>query len=192
LRQARRMQVLSFLCFFPHAVTARRLSGLTFLKYPSPGVHTNEQFTGCINRSALRRQPAVFATEMSRQTRSSGSHSTPSNPSKTEIIINVYDLLPPGRLSTALWFIGTALLHTGVAIGGKEYAFGGHDRPGITGVYWTKPKTEPPGGVWRCEILHGFTYATTEEIEDIVREVNFIAPAGDEKKNKKLGEETER
>lgn len=38
-------------------------------------------------------------------------------------------------------------------------------------MYWTKPKTEPPGGTFRSEILHGFTYASNEEIEDIVREV---------------------
>jgi len=91
---------------------------------------------------------------------------------KTEVRINVYDLLPVGRLSSFLWTIGTSLLHTGVAIGDKEYAFGGHDRLGVTGVYWTKPKTEPPGGTWKCEIMHGFTYANAEEIEEIVREVS--------------------
>lgn len=90
---------------------------------------------------------------------------------KTKVIINVYDLLPPGRLSSFVWTIGCGLLHSGVVINEREYAFGGHDRRGLTGVYWTKPKTEPPGGTFRSEILHGFTYASDEEIEDIVREV---------------------
>ena len=57
---------------------------------------------------------------------------------KTEIKINVYDLLPPGKLSTILWTIGSGLLHSGVVIGDREYAYGGHDRRGFTGVYYTK------------------------------------------------------
>ncbi|KAL1839145.1 hypothetical protein VTJ49DRAFT_1841 [Mycothermus thermophilus] len=91
---------------------------------------------------------------------------------KTEILINVYDLLPPGRLSTLLWHLGTGLLHSGVVINNREYAYGGHDRPGLTGVYWTRPRVEPPGGTFRCEILHGFTLATAEEIDAIVREAS--------------------
>lgn len=56
-----------------------------------------------------------------------------------------------------------------MVINGKEYAYGGHDKRGITGVYWTKPKTEPPGGTFRCEILHGFTLATQDEIDAALR-----------------------
>lgn len=63
-------------------------------------------------------------------------------------------------------------MHSGVVINGKEYAYGGHDRRGVTGVYWTKPKTEPPGGTFRCEILHGFTLATQVEIDTTIREVS--------------------
>ncbi|KAI9864864.1 MAG: hypothetical protein M1813_002635 [Trichoglossum hirsutum] len=76
---------------------------------------------------------------------------------KTEVLINVYDLLPPGRLSSTFWVLGCSLLHSGVVVKDREYAFGGHDKRGLTGVYWTRPKTEPPGGTFRCEILHGFT-----------------------------------
>jgi len=65
--------------------------------------------------------------------------------------------------------IGTSLLHSGVVINGKEYAYGGHDRPGITGVYWTKPRSEPPGGTFRCEILHGFSLAPQNEIDAMIR-----------------------
>ena len=78
----------------------------------------------------------------------------------------------PGRISSTLWFVGASLLHSGVVINGKEYAYGGHDKPGVTGVYWTKPKTQPPGGTFRCEILHGFTIAPQNEIETIIHEAS--------------------
>jgi hypothetical protein len=57
-------------------------------------------------------------------------------------------------------------------INGREYAYGGHDRRGATGVYWTKPKTEPPGGRYRCSILHGFSFATAAEIDVILRDAS--------------------
>lgn len=85
----------------------------------------------------------------------------------------------PGRLSSTLWFLGTSLLHSGVVINDKEYAYGGHDRRGVTGVYWTRPKTEPPGGTFKCEILHGFTLASQAEIDAIIHEAsdNFSGTA---------------
>ncbi|TKA79375.1 hypothetical protein B0A55_02838 [Friedmanniomyces simplex] len=91
---------------------------------------------------------------------------------KTEITINVYDLLPPGRLSSLLWTFGGSLLHSGVVIGEREYAFGGHNRRGITGVYFTKPRFEPPGATFRCGILQGFTFRSQSEIDAIVKEVS--------------------
>ncbi|KAI0002779.1 DUF862-domain-containing protein [Xylariaceae sp. FL0662B] len=107
------------------------------------------------------------------------SHRSTLSLSRTEIVINVYDLLPPGRLSSVLWAVGASLLHTGVVINGKEYAYGGHDKRGVTGVYWTRPKVEPPGGTFKTEILHGFTFATQAEIDAIVRHASeeFLGPA---------------
>lgn len=120
---------------------------------------------------------------------------------KTEIIIHVYDLLPvsrpeppppaapqpcqppdhaqPGRVSSVLWAVGASLLHSGVVINGREYAYGGHDKRGVTGVYWTKPKAEPPGGTFRCEILHGFTLATQDDIDATLRKASddFLGPS---------------
>ena len=92
--------------------------------------------------------------------------------SRTEILINVYDLLPSGTLSSVLWQLGSSLLHTGIVIPSldREYAFGGHNHPHISGVYWTKPRTLPPGGRWRCELLQGFSFRTNEEIEHIIQE----------------------
>ena len=107
--------------------------------------------------------------------RTTSHRSTPSvTPRKTEILINVYDLLPPGSLSSTLWFLGSSLLHTGVVIKSldREYAFGGHDRPNLSGVYWTTPRTLPPGGTFRCELMQGFTFRGEQEIEDIVKEAS--------------------
>jgi deubiquitinase DESI2 len=79
----------------------------------------------------------------------------------------------PGRLSSVLWTFGTSLLHSGVVINGKEYAYGGHDKRGVTGVYWTHPKTEPPGGTFRTEIAHGLTFATQTEIDSIIQRASI-------------------
>ncbi len=59
-------------------------------------------------------------------------------------------------------------------MGDKEYAYGGHDRKGVSGVYWTRPLVEPPGARFRCEIFHGFALRSEEDIETIVREVRSI------------------
>lgn len=91
---------------------------------------------------------------------------------RTEVIINVYDLLPPGKVATVLWAIGSSLLHSGVVIGDREYAYGGHDRRNLTGVYWTKPGQEPPGGTFKQAILHGFSFRPAEELETIIQEAS--------------------
>ncbi|KAJ4990009.1 DeSI-like protein sdu1 [Stagonosporopsis vannaccii] len=91
---------------------------------------------------------------------------------RTEITINVYDLLPPGKVATVLWAIGSSLLHSGVVIGDREYAYGGHDRRGLTGVYWTKPRQEPPGGTFRQSILHGFSFRPAEELDAIIHQAS--------------------
>jgi hypothetical protein len=100
---------------------------------------------------------------------------TPSQPyARTPIHINIYDLLPPSHLTTLLWYAGNSLLHSGVVINGKEYAFGGHDRKGVTGVYWSTPQLEPPGGTFRCGLLHGFCTLEEREIEEVVTEVRAL------------------
>lgn len=113
-----------------------------------------------------------MAPKTSSRKHSSGGHRHTMSLQKTEVMINVYDLLPPGKFSSILWTIGSSLLHSGVVINGKEYAYGGHDRRGMTGVYWTKPKSEPPGGTFRCEVLQGFTLAPQEEIDAIIKKAS--------------------
>lgn len=78
----------------------------------------------------------------------------------------------PGRLSTLLYTLGTSLLHSGVTIADREYAYGAHPKPNLTGVYHTPPRTEPPGGTFRTSILQGFTFHSPEEIEAIIKEVS--------------------
>ncbi|KAF3935094.1 hypothetical protein ABW19_dt0204544 [Dactylella cylindrospora] len=91
---------------------------------------------------------------------------------RTAVTINVYDLLPPGKLSTVFWTLGVGLLHTGVAINDREYAFGGHDRRGVTGVYWMKPKVEPPGGTFRTGFIHAYTTRSPDEVHQILIETS--------------------
>lgn len=75
-----------------------------------------------------------------------------------------------------LWTVGSSLLHTGVVINGREYAYGGHDRPSTTGVYWTAPQSAPPGATFRTEILHGMTFATQAEIDSIIKSTSEDFP----------------
>jgi hypothetical protein len=104
--------------------------------------------------------------------KSSGQHRSTLSLQRTEVTIHVYDLLPPGKVSTVLWAIGSSLLHSGVVIGDREYAYGGHDRRDLSGVYWTKPGQEPPGGTFKQAILHGFSFRPAEELEAIIHEVS--------------------
>ncbi|KAI4184111.1 MAG: hypothetical protein L6R41_004980 [Letrouitia leprolyta] len=110
--------------------------------------------------------------------RSFGSHRSSSSIQKSEVYINVYDLLPPGRISSALWFLGSSLLHTGVVINSlsREYAFGGHTHPHVSGVYSTAPGQEPPGGTFRCSLLQGFTLRAPYEIDALIRDVSRAFP----------------
>ncbi|KAF2202951.1 DUF862-domain-containing protein [Delitschia confertaspora ATCC 74209] len=104
--------------------------------------------------------------------KSSSNHRPTLSLQKTEIRINVYDLLPPGKIATMLWAIGGSLLHSGVVINDKEYAYGGHDQHGMTGVYFTKPGLEPPGGTFRTQLLHGFSFRPEEELQKVILEAS--------------------
>ncbi len=44
----------------------------------------------------------------------------------------------------------------------------------MTGVYHTPPKSVPPGGTFKCEILHGFTVEPEERIEAIIKEASEV------------------
>ncbi|KAI4207095.1 MAG: hypothetical protein LQ348_000679 [Seirophora lacunosa] len=110
--------------------------------------------------------------------RSLASRRSSSSIVKSEVYINVYDLLPPGKVSSALWFLGSSLLHTGVVIKSlkREFAFGGHSHPNLSGVYSTPPGLEPPGGTFRCSLLQGLTLRAPREIEAVIVEVSRAFP----------------
>ncbi|KAM0752888.1 DUF862-domain-containing protein [Meredithblackwellia eburnea MCA 4105] len=73
--------------------------------------------------------------------------SSNNNNAPLRIKIIVYDLLPPGRLSSILNFVGSGVYHSSVSLAiplgpsdtsnptAREYAFGGHDQPGVTGIF---------------------------------------------------------
>lgn len=115
-----------------------------------------------------------------RKSSSSSSHRLSSQVPKTEVIINIYDLLPPSCLSTALWPLGLSLLHTGVVLNDREYSYGAltyPTSPSKTGVFWNRPRLEPPGGTFRISILQGITYLSHPEIEAVVKSVSARFPA---------------
>ncbi|KAH9835079.1 DUF862-domain-containing protein [Teratosphaeria destructans] len=131
-------------------------------------------------------------------TRPESPPTTSQSTDKTEIAINIYDLLPvsppspsapwpqkplkpntpapppqPSRLSTLLWALGTSLLHSGLVIARThEYAYGGHSIPRKTGVYATPPLLTPPGATFRTTILQGFTCLPPDEIQDVIHQVS--------------------
>ncbi|KAL8760461.1 MAG: hypothetical protein Q9184_003359 [Pyrenodesmia sp. 2 TL-2023] len=93
-----------------------------------------------------------------------------------EVIVMAYRLcetFAPGKLSSLLWCLGSSLLHTGVVVKplNREFAFGGHNYPDLSGVYSTPPGLEPPGGTFRCSILQGFTLRTPNEIQTVIQEI---------------------
>lgn len=52
----------------------------------------------------------------------------------------------------------------------KEFAFGGHDTPGVSGIYATQPQQEPPGGAFRRELFQGVTFRTDDELGSVLDE----------------------
>ena len=110
---------------------------------------------------------------------SSSQHRSTPSAQKTEVRINVYDLLPPSRLSSVLWALGTSLLHSGVVLNEREYAYGGHDTAARTGVYHTRAGQAPPGGRHRATLLHGFTFLSAAEVDAVIRAASlaFLGPS---------------
>lgn len=83
---------------------------------------------------------------------------------KLPVSVNVYDLLPESRLSSFMWFTGISICHSGVVIRDEEWAFGGHDIEGVSGVYVTAPRAVPDNATFRTTIPIGFTILNDGEI----------------------------
>jgi hypothetical protein len=56
----------------------------------------------------------------------------------------------------------------------KEFAFGGHNTPGVSGVYSTPPRQEPAGAIFRQEVFQGVTFKTDDELFSILDEAKQI------------------
>ncbi|KAF2151221.1 DUF862-domain-containing protein [Myriangium duriaei CBS 260.36] len=113
----------------------------------------------------------------SNRTRKS-SPNLPSSPQRTEIIVHVYDLLPPSKLSSLLWILGVPLIHTSLYIPAHnlEYAFGGHNVPRLTGVYSTAPLSAPPGSHHRRTLRLGSASCSAAEASHIVNSISADFP----------------
>ncbi|BGP12431.1 hypothetical protein JCM10213_007003 [Rhodosporidiobolus nylandii] len=102
----------------------------------------------------------------------------PDAPLRVRVV--VYDLLPPSRLASLLNFLGTGVHHSSVELciplgpsdtdnpTKHEYAYGGHDQPGLTGVF------SIPAGT-AAQRMSGLRYYMTVDMgdafgEDWVRE----------------------
>lgn len=84
---------------------------------------------------------------------------------KLPIFLNVYDLMSPSTLSSFLWLSGMSICHSGVVINDQEWAFGGHDVEGVSGVYVTRPRVVPDNAIFRSSIRIGVTIMSDREIK---------------------------
>ncbi|KAG9299576.1 hypothetical protein G9A89_020747 [Geosiphon pyriformis] len=92
-------------------------------------------------------------------------------PRKIPVYVNVYDMLPRGKVTDFGYRIGMGVFHSGVEILGREYNFGGHDYD-YTGVFIMKPKTGPPNVTFKETITMGFAELDKDQIKDIIQELS--------------------
>jgi hypothetical protein len=55
------------------------------------------------------------------------------------VVVNVYDIIPH-KYNRWLGQLGIGIYHTGVEVGGTEYAYGGNTLLDATGVYEIAPR----------------------------------------------------
>ncbi|KAK9351615.1 PPPDE putative peptidase domain-containing protein [Lipomyces doorenjongii] len=92
---------------------------------------------------------------------------------RLSVVINVYDILQDSRFAPLIWMLGIGVYHSAVEIDGREYAYGGHEEPGISGVYYSKSKTPLPGGIiCKTSILHGYTSYSPAEVHAIISDLS--------------------
>ncbi|KAK9388792.1 PPPDE putative peptidase domain-containing protein [Lipomyces mesembrius] len=92
---------------------------------------------------------------------------------RLSVVINVYDILQDSRFAPLIWILGIGVYHSAVEIDGREYAYGGHEEPGISGVYYSKSKTPLPGGIiCKTSILHGYTSYSQAEVHAIISDLS--------------------
>ncbi|KAI9269699.1 PPPDE putative peptidase domain-containing protein [Helicostylum pulchrum] len=74
---------------------------------------------------------------------------------------------------------GIGVFHSGVEICGKEYCFGGHEVPNLTGVFVVEPKIGIPELTLKQTIDMGTTDLTEKEIEELLLTLSdeFMGPS---------------
>ncbi|KAI9268794.1 PPPDE putative peptidase domain-containing protein [Sporodiniella umbellata] len=78
-------------------------------------------------------------------------------------------MIEPNYLTNAGYYtLGLGIFHSGVEIGEKEFCFGGHNMPNITGVFVVKPKTGIPELFLKRTIDLGQTRLTDKEIQELL------------------------
>jgi len=94
----------------------------------------------------------------------------------TRVALHVYDLLDDVPLARAASILGVGVHHSAVEILGREYAFGFHDDPLVTGVFDVEPRCAPPPARYRMSIDLGVTPLRAEEVEAALEEMRRAWP----------------
>ncbi|RHZ78609.1 hypothetical protein Glove_158g110 [Diversispora epigaea] len=91
---------------------------------------------------------------------------------KFPVFLNVYDMLPRGKITDLGYMIGVGVFHSGVEVLNKEYNFGGHEYDS-TGVFYMNPKLGPPNVRFKESFLIGYTSMDKEEIKNVIDELSM-------------------
>lgn len=86
-----------------------------------------------------------------------------STTSKTDIILNVYDL---NEANENLYYLGLGLYHSGVVIDNREYTFASE-----SGIFSHTPRQVPGNAKFRESIKLGEFSGTQRQIEDAIAEL---------------------
>jgi len=78
-----------------------------------------------------------------------------------EVRVSVYKLNFPGAS-----FLGA--YHSGLVVAGQEWAYGGHSKEGLSGVYYSPPERDPNHSFYR-RIIVGELTATKADVEKSIR-----------------------
>ncbi|KAI8889924.1 DUF862-domain-containing protein, partial [Backusella circina FSU 941] len=92
---------------------------------------------------------------------------------KHRVYVNVYDMIRPNYLTFIGYYgLGVGIFHSGVEVRGREYCFGGHDMPNMTGVFVIEPKIGIPELLFKRSIDMGTTDLTDKEVEDTLLQLS--------------------
>ena len=94
----------------------------------------------------------------------------------TRVSLHVYDLLDDAPLARITARLGVGVHHSAVEIFGREYAFGWHDAPGVTGVFDLEPRRAPAPARYRVTIDLGSTSLDAEGGREALEEMRRTWP----------------